>query len=327
MIIYRNKINEAKKIYKYLDKSGKEIKDKKTLDYLESLTIPPAYNDVEIFYKKAPKILFQGLDAKGRLQQIYSPKWRASADKEKFKALIDFGHKLPAMNLAIKKNISTPGRSKDKIISIILRIITLCGFRIGQLKYHFLYGSIGLSTLMKKHITLKKNKSELHIIFLGKKGVQNECVVTDKTLIAEIEKFAVDKKSHEFLFMYNEDGKPKHITPIDVNNWLKEYNEEFTSKFFRTFAVNEKFIEITRDSTISLPTTMTEAQRKKQVVSMIKDLSCSINNTPSICKKSYLDPKLIELYIQQPKKYTTNIIKNNYSPSVNFIKFLESNHA
>lgn len=321
MIVYRQKLNEEKRIYAYKDKNNKLITDKKVIDYINSLqAIPPAYDNVEIFYEKNPKILFQGRDKKGKLQQIYSPKYRAKADKEKFKALIDFGHKLPIINLQILDNIKLQDISKDKIISIILRIITLCGFRVGQEKYQKVYGSTGLSTLMPKHIFFKKNKTQLQIKFLGKKGVENSCIIDDILLIREIDKLIIGKKLNEFIFKYKENNEIKTINAIDINNWLKAYNPEFTSKFFRTFSVNIMLIDKLKQYN---PSTMTEAQRKKKITEIIKDVSCSINNSPAICKKSYLNPELIDLFIKHPIKYKTIINNTHNSSMLAFIKFLD----
>lgn len=337
MIIYRITIDSEKKLYKYVDKDDKIVKDKKILEYIESLVIPPAYRDVEIFYEKSPKILFQGLDANNRLQQIYSKKWRESADKTKFKELIEFGRKLPSMNLEINKNLNSHTPSKEKIIAIILQLIQTCGFRIGQMKYYDLYGSVGLSTLMKKHLKFKKTKNgtELHVKFIGKKKVENECIVTDKTLIREIGKYA-DSNKHEFLFMYSEvcretSGKEvnvwKSINAIDINNWLKQYGESFTTKFFRTYSVNITLIDLLRELSKEIKfNSISEAQRKKIIVGIIKDLACSINNTPTICKKSYISPKLIELFIEHPLKFKKEILDNGYNSNITFIKFLEKNY-
>lgn len=321
MIIFRT---GSKDKWHYEDQKGNVIKDKSTLEYIKKLAIPPAYKDVQIFYengKEPKKMLFLGYDDKGRLQQIYSKKWREKADKEKFRALIDFGRKLPQINLKLIENIKSQETSKfkDKLISIILRITALCGFRIGQLKYHKLYNSTGLSTLQKKHLNFT-NKG-LEIKFIGKKGVLNECIVEDKLVIGEMLKLSKDKAKDDFIFSYQDANEIKIITAIDVNNWLKEYNPDFTTKFFRTFSVNDMLIDFLKQTD---PTKLTQNQRKKKIVELIKDISCSINNTPAICKKSYINNELINLYIEHPKKYSKQLIENNNSSHVNFINFLES---
>ncbi len=318
MIIHREG-NKDNWIYK--DSKGAVIKDKNILEYIKKLAIPPAYKNVQIFYEKnkVPDMLYFGFDDAGRKQQIYSKKWREKADKLKFIALIDFGRKLPQMMLKMLNNIKSDKLSKNKMISIILRITSLCGFRIGQLKYHKLYNSTGLSTLQKKH--LKFSGNQLHIKFIGKKGMRNECLIDDKLIIEEMKKIAHDKNKDDFLFIYKDiSGENRLINAIDVNNWLKEYNPEFTTKFFRTFDVNCRLIESLKEH---MPDKMTITQRKKKIIELIKDVSCSINNTPAICKKSYLNADLIKLYIEHPKKYTKQLINEN-SPHINFVRFLES---
>lgn len=309
----------------YKDPKGNIVKNKEILEYIKNLVIPPAYKDVIIFYEKSPKILFQGYDDKQRLQQIYSKKWREQADKAKFKSLIEFGKKLPQMTLKMLDNIKLDKITKDKLISIILRITALCGFRIGQLKYHKLYNSVGLSTLQKKH--LKFLNTGLEIKFIGKKGVLNECLIDDKLIIEEMKKISDSKKADDFLFTYefsDSDSGVKEtriINAIDVNNWLKYYNPDFTTKYFRTFEVNDKLIDTLKSTN---PEKMTLTQRKKAIVEAIKDVSCAINNTPAICKKSYINNDIINLYLDHPKKYHKQLIDNDFSSRVNFIKFLES---
>jgi len=329
MIIYRKKINEKNKIYEYYDKNGKKVTDKNILEYINKLVIPPAYSDVEIYFKTSlNKILYQGYDAAGRLQQIYSPQWRAKADKEKFRALIDFGYKMPNMIKEMQKNINAKKLTKEKIIALILRITSICGFRHGSIKYQKLYGSVGLITLDSSHVKfktlLKAGKSEklCYITFIGKKGVKNECVFDDIILINELEKLVKGKDRKEYIFQYldSETKSYKHITAIDINNWLKSYNPEFTSKFFRTFDVNTKFIELMHGSK---PSTMTEQQRKKMVADAIKCTANLINNTPSICKKSYLNAKLLKLYIEHQKKYKT-LFKSDQNAYIKFIRILET---
>lgn len=324
VVVYRNKINEAKKIYQYVDKNDKIITDKKILDYIAALPpIPPAYNDVEIFVEKNPKIIFQGRDIKGKLQQIYSAKYRSDADKGKFKALTEFGYKLPQINTQIEKNMRSSTLTKGKIISLILLLIQDCGFRIGSLNYFNLNKSIGLSTLMRKHVTIKPKN--ITIKFLGKKGVPNNCNITDPIIIREITKIARDKKPNDFMFSYiDTDTKEEMlVSGEDINDWLKMFGEEFTTKMFRTFATNVLFIELMHDTK---PGTLTESQRKKKTKEILEILACSINNSPTICKKSYLSPELLKLYIEHGRKYENDINKSSDDSTKRFITFLEKYH-
>lgn len=164
MLLYRKGTNNN---FYYTDASGKKITNKEQLEYIKNLHIPPAYNDVIIFYIKNPKILFQGYDAAGRLQQIYSPSHCKKQCRKKFKALIDFGYQLPKIYSDCDKYISNIRPTKNKIIAIIIKIISTCYFRIGNHKYLKLYNSHGISNIKKSHI--KEVSNGLKIEFVGKK--------------------------------------------------------------------------------------------------------------------------------------------------------------
>jgi DNA topoisomerase-1 len=322
-IIYRNKINEERKIYQYVDKNNKIVQDKKILEYINSMApIPPAYNDVRIYYEKNPKILFDGRDIKGKLQQIYSTKFRLAADKNKFKSLIEFGYKLPEINKQIEKNING-ALTPEKVISLILVLIQDCGFRIGSLTYFKLNKSIGLSTLMRKHLTFKKDKT-IQIKFLGKKGVENNCIVKNPVITRELTKLASTKKPNDFMFSYIDNSNQEMLLSGDnINNWLKTYGDDFTTKMFRTFSTNVLFIDLMHETK---PQTLTENERKKKVKQNLEILSTCINNSPTICKKSYLSSDLLKLYIEHGKKYETDINKSSGTFMQKFIMFLEKIH-
>ena len=120
MKLYRIKeLVKNKLVYKFVDHLNNEIKDIHILEYIKSLVIPPAYNDVIIFYEKAPKILFQGYDDKGRLQQIYSPIHKKKAMKKKFCDILEFAKVLPKIESDINKYIKDETSTKNKIISLL----------------------------------------------------------------------------------------------------------------------------------------------------------------------------------------------------------------
>lgn len=303
MIYFREKdgVDKNKKPqFKFLDKTGNPIIDKKVLEYINKLVIPPAYKHVSIFYEKNPKILFQGFDDKNRLQQIYSQDHKKKAAKKKFCHLLEFGKVLPKIESEIEKYFKSKNYNKMKIISIIIKLVMICGFRIGNLKYQKLYGSFGISNIHKSHIKITNNI--MTIKFIGKKGVLNECEIKNRELISEISKLITNKSSKDYVFTYiDEEKNHKVITALDINKWLKSYHINTTSKMFRTFDTNILFIEYMRKA--EDPIKIDEKKRKKITIEALKLISCQINNTPNICKKEYLHIELLTQYIENPKKF------------------------
>ena len=286
--------------FKIIDKSDKPVTDKKVLEYIKKLTIPPAYKNVTIFYEKSPKILFEGFDDKGRKQQIYSPEHKKKAARKKFCHLLDFGAVLPKIEADLKKHMKNPKPKKDKIIALIIKIIMICGFRVGQIKYQKLYNSFGISVILKKHVNMQ-GKNML-ISFIGKKGVLNECVIKDKELITEVNKLLEGKKADDYVFKYKFDREWHVIKAIEINKWLKNYHEHVTSKMFRTFDTNILFIEYMRKHAID-PAKLSDKARKKMSNDALKVISCQINNTPAICRKEYLYIELLNLFLDKPKQF------------------------
>lgn len=325
MIYYRIKdgVDKNKKPkFKILNKDNKIVTDKDVLEYIKKLVIPPAYNDVSIFYETSPKILFQGYDDKGRLQQIYSQEHKKKAAKKKFCHLLDFGKVLPKIESDMNKYIQSDKFTKNKIISIILKIVIKCGFRLGNLKYQKLYNSFGISNILKSHVSTKGQ--EMYIKFIGKKGVLNECVIKDTQIILNINRLIANKKPTSYVFTYRQGDEERVINALEINKWLKEYHVNTTSKHFRTWDVNILFIEFMRTHATQYgdPTKLTLSKRKKAVIDAMKIISCQVNNTPTICKKEYLHIDIWSLYLEHPKKFK-KFFFGCTSSRICFIKFLE----
>jgi len=303
----------------FTDLKGNTIKDAKILEYAKRLVIPPAYDNVTIFYEKQPKILFEGYDSKGRKQQIYSPQWVKKTTKKKFQMLIEFGQMLPRIHHDIQQYIKQKRVTYHKCVAVVLKVISVCYFRVGHLKYEKMYGSYGISTLKKKHLQFSENG--LSIEFIGKKAQVNQCKITDPVLVELLHDMAKDKKPEEFIFSYRDTATKEEvvITALQINQFLKEYNPNFTSKMFRTFDTNTMFIDYMRE--LGDPQRQSLAQRKKNVVSAMKVISEAVNNTPAICRKSYANQDLIALYIESPLAFKKKFFQNKSSRQL-FVDFL-----
>ena len=90
-------------------------------------------------------------------------------------------------------------------------------------------------------------------------------------------------------------------------------------------AVNILLIDFLRrlhDGKLPNPSQIKVTHRKKNIVSAMKDISQCVNNTPAICKKSYANRDLMEMYISHPAKFEKEFF-NNLTARANFIIFLK----
>ena len=313
MIIKR----EGKENKYYYTIKGVTVTDEVILDYIKSLVIPPAYRNVEIYYVKKPKILFSGIDSKDRVQCIYSKSWCDNARSLKLCNLISFGETLPSIISDMKSQMESKKPTKNKIIATLLRVITFCYFRIGNVKYEKLYTSYGISTVTKKHI--KFNKNGAHISFIGKKGVLNTCTVIDPSTINALKSLVNLDQSDPHIFVYYEDGEYKHIKHTEVNDWLNKYGP-FTSKLFRTFDSNIILLKLLGKDN---PSALSPNVRKKKIVNAVREVSTMVHNTSAICKKDYIDPEIIDIYLKHPVRFKKLFITPSSDTRIKFINYLK----
>jgi DNA topoisomerase IB len=312
----KDPLNKDKFTYKYAD--GTVIKDAKILEWILALRIPPAWTNVTINYGTTDKQTCCGYDPAGRMQCLYSTAHKERAKKQKYCDLIKFGEKLPQINADMKTALASERYTMNKVIAIVLRIVTCCGFRLGTLTYEAQNESYGITTIRREHI--KFDKGAAHISFIGKKGVHNECTVTDPEIVRCLQELVAVKKADDHVMQYQHGGEWHHLRHVDVNSWLKERGETFTSKDFRTFTANVVLIDALKTQD---PNSMTVTARKKAVNAAADLVADTIHNTRAITKKDYCDPEVIEMYIDHPVRYRKMFITPGTPARNMFINYLK----
>jgi DNA topoisomerase-1 len=137
------------------------------------------------------------------------------------------------------------------------------------------------------------NGSQVRFKFRGKSGKWHTIKLADRRL-ARIVAHCQDLPGQELFQYVDDEGKERDITSQDVNDYLREIaGEEFTAKDFRTWAGTvlaamalEEFEKF--DS---------KAQRKRNIVRAIERVAERLGNTPSVCKKCYVHPLVLDSYL------------------------------
>src|SRR6187399_826541 len=81
--------------FSYLDDvSGSVVRDRRTLDRIDGLVIPPAWTEVWICRDEHGHLQATGRDARERKQYRYHAEYRRQREREKFADLIPFGEAL-----------------------------------------------------------------------------------------------------------------------------------------------------------------------------------------------------------------------------------------
>jgi DNA topoisomerase-1 len=300
--------------FKYY-KNKIEITNNDEIEKIKLLKIPPAYDNVSIINNS--KIIAFGYDSKNRKQVLYNPKFIAKQNAKKYNkisASIKFFSKLKKKIAADLSGGSSGsgGDEKTMAIAVILTLIFTCGFRIGNKKYEKENNSVGLTTLKYKHLKFENNNKIL-IDFIGKKGVRNVATCDNLKIYdylnLKFKNAAAVAKMEDYIFTYGAENS-KVITSSDVNEYLrtisKRYSKDIiiTTKDLRTWNANMLFLTFfkkLRKARRGEENKDTERIINKDVKIAIEMVAEKLHNSYSICKKSYIDPKIIENAIKEIK--------------------------
>jgi len=290
--------------FRYYDSNGKPITDKATLKRIKALVIPPAWTSVWICPWENGHIQVTARDAKNRKQYRYHKLWREVRDEAKYERMMGFGKSLPLIREKIDEALALPGLPRKKVLATVIYLLQVTMMRIGNDEYARNNKSFGLTTLRNRHVHIDGSEVKFH--FRGKSGIDHAIKVHDKRL-ARIIKRIRDLPGQE-LFQYVDDEGQRHaISSGDVNEYLQDLTgESYTAKDFRTWSGTvlaalalhefEKF--------------ESEAQAKRNVVQAIEMAAMKLGNTPTICRKCYVHPVIIESYLKGSLQLT---LKNDIS--------------
>jgi DNA topoisomerase-1 len=279
------------KHFSYVDPNGATIRDKETLGRIKSLAIPPAWQDVWICPQANGHLQATGRDAKGRKQYRYHPRWRETRDENKYSRMIAFARALPSIRERVHSDMARQGMPREKVLATVVRLLEATLIRIGNEEYAKSNQSFGLTTMRDKHVAV--NGTKLHFAFRGKSGVKHQIDVNDRRLAAIV------KRSRELpgyeLFQYlDNDGQRQTIDSADVNEYLRSIaGEDFSAKDFRTWAGTVLAAMALQE----FEAFDTETQAKKNIVQAIERVAEHLGNTPSVCRKCYVHPAVLDAYL------------------------------
>jgi len=275
----------------YFGTDGETIKDADILARIKSLAIPPAWRDVWICPIAHGHLQATGIDAKGRKQYRYHPRWRAVRDETKYDRMRLFGRALPGIRARVERDLARSGLPREKILATIVRLLETTLIRVGNEEYARQNASFGLTTMQDRHVDI--SGATLTFEFRGKSGISHSIDLTDRRL-AKIVKRSQDLPGYELFQYLDEQGTRRSVDSADVNAYLKEISgEEFTAKDFRTWAGTVLAARALQE----FQTFDSQAQAKRNVVQAIEAVAKRLGNTKAVCRKCYVHPRVIDLYM------------------------------
>ncbi|HEY9878855.1 MAG TPA: DNA topoisomerase IB [Leptolyngbyaceae cyanobacterium] len=276
--------------FSYYDAQGNRLQAIAERNRIESLRIPPAWQEVWICPNPNGHLLATGRDAKGRKQYLYHPEWNKCRNEAKFSRMIPFGLALPKIRERAEADLRRQKLNREKVLAVVVRLLEETFIRIGNDEYAQKNRSFGLTTLRDRHVEIEGSTVKFH--FKGKHGIEHEIEVCDLRL-ARLVKQCRDIPGYDLFQYYDEEGQRQTIGSGDVNDYLREISgESFSAKDFRTWAGTVQTALALRE--IGPFSSKTEA--KRNIIQAVKDVAKQLGNRPATCRKYYVHPIILECY-------------------------------
>jgi len=163
--------------------------------------------------------------------------------------------------------------------------------RIGNEEYAKENKSFGLTTMRNRHVDVKG--ATVRFRFRGKSGKEHD-VDTEDRRVAKIIRQLQELPGQEVFQYLDEEGERHHVTSDDVNEYLhKITGEEFTAKDFRTWA-GTVMAAMALKGQVAFEN---KSQAKQNVKAAISAVAKMLGNTPTVCRKCYVHPAVLETYL------------------------------
>jgi DNA topoisomerase-1 len=280
----------------YIGVDGKPVTDEAQLKRIKALAVPPAYTDVWICPLENGHLQATGRDARGRKQYRYHKRFREIRDETKYGKMIAFAQALPKIRKRIEADLALPGLPREKVLATVVQLLESTAIRIGNDEYAKDNNSFGLTTLQNRHA--KVDGSTVRFSFRGKSGVRHAVDLRDRRL-ARIVRQCQDLPGQQLFEYLEDDGTTRAIGSSEVNEYIREISgEEFSAKDFRTWLGSVTCAMLLSEQAEAAET---QTERKTRISEVIKDVAKRLGNTPTVCRKCYVHPDVVDSYMESGK--------------------------
>jgi DNA topoisomerase-1 len=284
--------HKAGKGFRYVRPDASKVEDEATLKRIRKLAVPPAWTEVWICPKANGHIQATGRDAKNRKQYRYHAEFREVRESTKYEHMLAFAQSLPAIRTKISEHMVTRGLNREKILATVVHLLETTLIRVGNEDYAKENKSYGLTTLRDRHVDV--DGAELRFNFIGKSGKSWRLRVKDRR-VAKIVRQCQELPGQNLFQYFDEAGERQAVTSADVNAYLKEITgRDITAKDFRTWA-GTVLAALALQEFESFDA---QAGAKKNVKAAIERVASRLGNTPTICRKCYIHPEILNSYIE-----------------------------
>ncbi|GGX74761.1 DNA topoisomerase IB [Streptomyces anandii] len=279
--------------FRYEDADGQPLRDPDHLARIRALTIPPAWRQVWICPWPNGHLQAVGTDDAGRRQYLYHEEFRAQQEQAKHEHVREVARALPELRARVASDLAGRGLGRDRVTACAVRLLDLGFFRIGSDRHTRESETYGLTTMLREHVTC--GHGEIAFSYPAKGGTELVRALVDEEAHAVVRALLRRRRGGERLLAYRNGGAWHDLHGGDLNEALRRLSgTDITAKDFRTWHAT-----VLAAVGVSVPTEQaraTAAARRRQIARTVREVSHYLGNTPAVCRSSYIDPKVFELF-------------------------------
>jgi len=255
---------------------------------IEALAIPPAWEDVRIAANDTPHILAMGTDDAGRTQYRYHPRFREEAERLKFARLAEVGSRMSRLRSTVVDALGDEHDRRD--VAAVIGLIDTTAIRVGSTRYAEENGTVGASTLQRRHVDV--DDPLVRLAFTAKGGVDRDLRFEQPVLAHFLSERLAHLDTDEQPVFSGPDGGA--VTGSTVGRALSDWSgTPMTAKELRTWSASARMVDALMDPA-GLDVELDDVTSSDDPVLVALDVVADhLGNTRAVARSSYVAPVIV----------------------------------
>jgi DNA topoisomerase IB len=180
--------------------------------------------------------------------------------------------------------------TRERALATGFRLLDLTGVRIGSEAYAQTYGTFGIATLRREHVSTGGGRVRLR--FPGKGGRIHDIAIVDADLLDSVRVLLARRSGGPELLAWRSGRSWVDVRSVDLNDYVRDVTgcANLTAKDFRTWQAAVRALA-------ALSETDAPGPRRPTVSRAMRAVSDHLGNTPTVARSSYVPPDLVAAYL------------------------------
>jgi DNA topoisomerase-1 len=211
-------------------------------------------------------------------------------EKRKAARLLRLLAALPRIRRGVSRHLAGAELTREFALAAVIELVATSAIRPGNEEYARAHGTRGATTLLKSNVKVAGH--EIILSFRSNGGKRLEKTFDAPRLAPTIARLRTLPGPR--LFQYRDGaGLVRPINSRETNDFLRLLaGVQISLKDLRTLCASALVV----DSLARASPAPSERQRKRQVVEAIRQAADDLDNTPAICRKSYVHAAVVTAF-------------------------------